>query len=456
MSLPQAGQHAQQLQEELIRQVNERRRMRETVVPTSDADVRRMLRQMDEPITLFGEKEMERRDRLRRILSAMDEEEREAVAVEGNIQVMEEAPAVPELFYTEGLPGLKQARLQIAEFSLDRAAERLAGAKRKRESADEDEAGERQAAVEAAKAVIQQSSEIGDERPISSCAFQPGGRVLATAAWSGLVKLWGMPGGNKQLTIKAHDDRITGIAWHPDAGFSQSPDSVNLVTASADTTARLWSADGRLLRSLTGHADRLGRVAYHPMGCHVGTASFDQTWRLWDAETGTCILEQEGHSRSVYAVAFHRDGSLAGSGGLDAVGRIWDLRTGRTIMTLEGHVKDILSLDFSPNGYHVATGSNDNSCRIWDLRKRKAVYTLPGHRSLISQVTFEPNDGYYLLTAGYDNTSKLWDTSNYQLIKTLAGHEGKVMGADICPDGSGLIATVSYDRTVKLWAPDEV
>ncbi len=51
-----------------------------------------------------------------------------------------------------------------------------------------------------------------------------------------------------------------------------------------------------------------------------GTASFDGTWRLWDVETGSCLLEQEGHSRAVYAVAFHPDGSLAGSAGLDAYG----------------------------------------------------------------------------------------------------------------------------------------
>ena len=56
------------------------------------------------------------------------------------------------------------------------------------------------------------------------------------------------------------------------------------------------------------------------MGRHVATASFDETWRLWDVETCSCLLEQEGHSRSVYTVAFHRDGSLAASGGLDAIG----------------------------------------------------------------------------------------------------------------------------------------
>lgn len=50
------------------------------------------------------------------------------------------------------------------------------------------------------------------------------------------------------------------------------------------------------------------------------TASFDTTWRLWDVETGGCLMEQEGHSRGVYAVGFHPDGSLVASAGLDAIG----------------------------------------------------------------------------------------------------------------------------------------
>ena len=55
----------------------------------------------------------------------------------------EAAPKRKELFYTEGPASLKQARLHIAHFSLDRAASRLAGVKRRRESPDEDEEAER-------------------------------------------------------------------------------------------------------------------------------------------------------------------------------------------------------------------------------------------------------------------------------------------------------------------------
>ncbi|KAL0035002.1 hypothetical protein WJX79_005530 [Trebouxia sp. C0005] len=429
LALPEGSREARDQQERLLEAVEERRALRETTVPTSDADVRAALRAIKEPVTLFGEQQMERRARLRKIMATMDDEDERKAALPGGAfeeEYEEAAPPKKELFYTEGSALLKQARLHIAHFSLDRAAARLAGAKRKRESPDEDEIAEQ------ADTILSHAQ--GDKPE------------------HGLLKLWLVPDCQKKLTIKAHDDRVTGIAWHPSP--SQTPGTVQLVTGSADKTARLFSGEGKQLGSLQGHGERLGRVGFHPLGRHVGTASFDETWRLWDVESCTCLLEQEGHSRPVYTVAFHKDGSLAASGGLDAIGRVWDIRTGRSIMALQGHVQGILTMDFSPDGYHLATGSEDHSCRIWDLRKRGCVYTLPAHKSLIAQVRYDPNDGYYLLTAGFDNISKLWSSKDYSLMATLAGHEGKVMGADICPDGSGTIATISYDRTVKFWAPD--
>lgn len=65
----------------------------------------------------------------------------------------EAAPQKKELFYTEGPASLKHARLQFAHFSLDRAASRLAGTKRKRESPDEDEEAERADTVSLMKKV---------------------------------------------------------------------------------------------------------------------------------------------------------------------------------------------------------------------------------------------------------------------------------------------------------------
>eukprot|EP00195_Chlamydomonas_chlamydogama_P009404 CAMPEP_0202890186 /NCGR_PEP_ID=MMETSP1392-20130828/686_1 /ASSEMBLY_ACC=CAM_ASM_000868 /TAXON_ID=225041 /ORGANISM="Chlamydomonas chlamydogama, Strain SAG 11-48b" /LENGTH=463 /DNA_ID=CAMNT_0049573717 /DNA_START=97 /DNA_END=1488 /DNA_ORIENTATION=- len=454
--LPESSVRERSQQEKIIKELELRRKMQVTVVPTDDVKVRQMLRQLEEPVTLFGEREMERRERLRKVMAQRDAELAEAPAV-GQLVVEEAAALRTELFYTEGPEELKEARMSIAHFSLKAAARRIAGAKRRREDVDLRVAAAQEVsdAEEQAKRLAQQSSEIGDDRPISGCEFSPSGHLLATCGWGGMIAIWSAAGCQKQFSARAHDERCTSIAWHPAATLTQSPTAVNLATACADSTAALIAANGQVLSRLSGHTDRLARLAFHPMGRHLATASFDMTWRLWDVEVGCCLVEQEGHSRGVYAVGFHPDGSLVGSAGLDAIGRIWDCRTGRSVFVMEGHVKQILSLDFSPNGYHIATGSDDHSCKVWDLRNKKCMYTIPGHRSLVSSVRYQRGAGAYIMSGGYDSVVKIWSAQNFSLLKTLAGHEGKVMCVDATPTGH-LLASVSYDRTIKMWAPEEI
>jgi U4/U6 small nuclear ribonucleoprotein PRP4 len=68
------------------------------------------------------------------------------------------------------------------------------------------------------------------------------------------------------------------------------------------------------LSVLKGHQDRVCRVAFHPSGDYIASASFDTTWRLWDVNTAKELLLQEGHSKEVYSVEFQNDGSLVASG----------------------------------------------------------------------------------------------------------------------------------------------
>jgi U4/U6 small nuclear ribonucleoprotein PRP4 len=178
--------------------------------------------------------------------------------------------------------------------------------------------------------------------------FAPNGETLATGSWSGSVKLWNVPActpirtlrgkldhlfwGNFSSCSLGHSDRVGGVAWHPQATLSQSVDSVNLVSGAGDACVNVWSLNRFVypevsrhfifsppsrsetpISVLKGHQDRICRVAFHPSGNYVASASFDTTWRLWDINTSKEILLQEGHSREVYAVEFQDDGALAAS-----------------------------------------------------------------------------------------------------------------------------------------------
>jgi len=381
--------------------------------------------------------------------------------------------------YTEASPELLAARAALFAFSTERAALRLAGVKRRRESeqlaaeADADCA----AVYEGLRRLGIVGSQLGDERPLACvrCAPNAGG-LVATGSLAPAVKVWdvasmelqGLLGGSPGV---GHAERSTGLDWHPSAFASPAPPL--LATASADSTAKIWqvtasrgggdgggksTAAGTCAVTLTGHKHRLGMVAFHPSGEYVGTASFDRTWRLWHAETGREVLLQDGHVKEVYFLAFQKDGALVASGDFAGVGNVWDLRAGRKVMALTGHVKRVVAGDFAPNGFQVVTGGDDHTARVWDLRMRKCSYTLPGHSSLISETRFDPS-GEALLTTSFDGSAKVWGCRDWRKLADLRGHEGKVMAGDWAPggaaDSSGRgalgVVTVGFDRTLKLW-----
>jgi U4/U6 small nuclear ribonucleoprotein PRP4 len=454
-------------QEALLREFENRRRQRAVAVTTDDREVRKQLRELGEPMTLFAEGPGERRDRLRAHLAALDAADGGALPVPDEATVVETEDVQRELFYTEGSANLMRARTLIASYSLPRASARVSLAKRRRADAAVDEIGEMDADAAATRTFKTECSQIGDERPLSVVRFSPGdgGACVMSASWSGGVRLWRTDGCERLLTVKAHENRITGADFHPTnatlravtseegeggGGAGGGPGPCAMATACADGSAHLWSAKGALLKTLKGHANRLARCAFHPAGEHLATAGFDKTWRLWSVETGEELLCQEGHSRAVYDVAFHPDGSLCASVGLESHGKVWDLRTGKCVHNLVGHNKQCLSVDFSPNGYHVATGSDDHTAKIWDLRKRACLYTVPAHSSLISSVKYEPTRGGYFVTGSYDGVAKAWSARDFSRINSLRGHEAKVMCVDVAPGGE-TCATVSYDRTLKLW-----
>mmetsp|Transcript_30434 Transcript_30434/g.40195 ORF Transcript_30434/g.40195 Transcript_30434/m.40195 type:complete len:538 (+) Transcript_30434:19-1632(+) len=476
-SREQQDRHAQ-----LLQRVEAEKRARSLIVPTSIAEVKKTLRAYGQPVTLFGENPAARRERLREFLARRQISQEEAsqvlqetvgdTAAAGGLvprKVTQQAggesqSVVPgqELFYTPASKSLVEAREQIAHFSFQRGQARLTGQRRKRSESGTQEAQDHIAAnlYTTVREMRINSSQFGDERPLSCLRYSPNPRYCATGSWDPAVKVWDLKTFETKVIMYGHKERTVSLAWHPEAKNFQDPNDMTdetsppplLATASADATAKVWNCNkGECTATLKGHEHRLSQVAFHPTGRYIGTTSFDHTWRFWDIESEEELLLQEGHSCETYAIAFQGDGALAATGDFQGIGRLWDLRSGRSIWELQGHVKRLLCADFAPNGFTLATGSDDNTVRIWDLRKKQCVYNLPAHGSLITDVKYAPTSGEFIVTSSFDATAKVWSTRNWSLLRVLAGHEGKVTACDISSTEDNII-TASFDRTFKLWA----
>ncbi|KAG0364143.1 RNA processing-related protein [Gamsiella multidivaricata] len=473
--MSESSKRARDQHMEIMEMFERKKRARTIAVPTEDKKVREKLRELGEPVCLFGEDNMDRRSRLRDLMS------KDAPVEDGDQKMESEGESESdsdeeEEVYTPGTQSLLKARRDIAHYSLPRAAKRVAKQNEENKISMAVFKAMRAEEFEKLKLYANYSSQIGDDRPLSQCAFSPDSNFLATGSFGGLCKIWSVPDSRLVHSLRGHTDKIGGLKWHPRAHISQDRGAVNLASGGGDGIVNLWSLESETpIQSLKGHEARVARINFHPMGRFLGSAGFDGTWRLWDVEAGTEVLTQRGHSREVYAIAFQCDGSLAATGGLDAVGRVWDLRTGRSALTMEGHVSDILGIDFSPNGYQIATGSADNSIRIWDLRTLRSIHSIPAHTNLVSDLKFyagpilqdetssamqvdgeqvrPSKSGLYLGSCSFDGTIKLWSADDWKLQKSLVGHTGKVTGLDISNDGR-FLGSSGFDRTFKLWAPE--
>ena len=383
--------------------LNEFRRKREAAaiaVPTDDKRVRLELRQHGEPITLFGERPEDRRDRLRELLYAEQEGGDEDESMADVTPAADEVGDEEEVgeFYTEGTAELLAARREIARYSLPRAAQRIAHQKVESQIPVATHVRHRMAIKQKLGSFELFGSQIASERPMSIVRFAPNGQSIACGDWAGSIKLLDVPNLETQKVFRGHKGMVGGIDWYPSATLPDSnvsPSALSLASGGGEGDVHLWNLEQDTpIATLNGHTARVCRTVFHPSGSYLASASYDTTWRLWSLETQQELLLQEGHSKEVYALSFSPDGSLLASAGLDSIGRIWDLRTGRTVMLLEGHVAPVYAAEWGVDNVRVCTGSGDGFAKVWDLRAVREVGNLGAHRGGVSDLRwFKGTDG---------------------------------------------------------------
>jgi WD40 repeat protein len=276
-------------------------------------------------------------------------------------------------------------------------------------------------------------------------AWSPDGKQVLTGSADDTAKIWDAASGNLLRTLQGHTDDVRAVEW--------SPDSKQILTGSIDNTARFWdAASGQILKILQGHTDDIWSVAWSPDGKQVLTGSDDHTARIWNVASGEAVMTLLGHTDNVVAVAWSPDSKQVLTGSNDHTTIIWDvtsLREPRKVTTLQNHTSWINEVAWSPDGKQILTGSNDHTTIIWDANSGQVVTILRGHTASVYAAAWSP-DGKQVLTGSDDHTARIWDVTSGQVITTLSGHTGWLYDVAWSPDGKQIL-TGRADTTAKIW-----
>lgn len=320
---------------------------------------------------------------------------------------------------------------------------------------------------------------------ITALAALPGASLALAGTEDGQLVRFDTATGQVLESHPAHTAPVEHLAVHHHT----------VVTAAADGTSQIWTADMALERAhvLADASFPLRQVA--ASAAHVVAVGDDGVVRVYDRAQGTLLYELSGHRQPVLSVAI--DEQVAVTASVDHELRVWDVTTGAALPDLGdppadvGDVGTILRVPAGPpvavqlvHGHRVVVAMGTKVVE-WDLSTRVETRRWTGTAWPIERLVAD-DEHLVVVSATEVRVVRMdqWDRTVFRggtpsggatavalasgrvlvgaadgtvVAHDLAGwipdeqHLSHASGAIVGPDGT-VAATVDHDHGVRLWS----
>jgi len=275
---------------------------------------------------------------------------------------------------------------------------------------------------------------------VRTAAFSQDGRRIVTASDDTTARVWDAESGEPLSPPLEHSNRVIRAEL--------SPDGERALTLDDNGVAQLWIQLGSTPASTKlAHDGRFTFIAFSPNGRQLVAVTDSHEAQLWETSSRRLRFTLKHRARILCAM-FSGDGRFVATGSADQSARIWDTETGEPLTPALAHESPVTQISFSPDGRRLAT-VGEARARVWSTRSGDPALFVLRHDAAISTVSFSP-DGKQLLTAGEDMTARVWDAITGKPLAPPLYHSDAIRRAVFSPDGR-LFATASGDR-VQVWS----
>ncbi len=178
---------------------------------------------------------------------------------------------------------------------------------------------------------------------INSVSWSPDGKQLASSAGDKTIKIWNATTATCTRTLTGYKSNAEAISW--------LHNSNKIVSSFEDGILKVWDAS-TCIDVLEKHTGCMQSIALSPDDSKLATCSYIGIIKIWDAITGDyiCTMPDTGHTYFARLVVWSPDGNMIASGSdnirPDDTIRIWDITTRTCIRILQGHTDWVRSISW--------------------------------------------------------------------------------------------------------------